>query len=159
MANLGGSNLGGGPFNGYSPVQTIVNYKDSEATATRSILRNAWNGEYAADTYKGRGRVATPFRAVNNMGDFLGRVNYSCGGPNQVNRTYPGRMSHIGSIPQQCDGTGIAPSSCNVKFVADSSDYTRFRREQSTNRMYNDLSNGGDQSNASYVPLMAIRRR
>jgi hypothetical protein len=57
-----------------------------------------------------------------------------------------------------CDGTGVPASSCNVKFVADSSDYTKFKKQSAMNRNYNDASNGGDQSNASYVPTMAVRR-
>jgi len=158
MPNLGGANLGGGPFNGYSPQQTVSSVKDSQQVSTRSILRRAWNGQYATGVSNSRNRITTPFRAVNNSGDFLGRVNYSCGGPNPTNLDKPGRGQSIGSVPQQCDGTGVPASSCNVRFVADSSDYVRFRRQQAVNRTYNDLSYGGDDSNASYVPLMAVRR-
>lgn len=154
---ISGSTLGGGPYNGYSPVQTITNYKDSEQVATRTILRNAWNTAYARGVYNGYSRVTTPFRAINNSGDFLGRVNYSCGGPNPINADYPGWKGIIGTMPNNCDGTGVPASSCNVKFVADSSDYVTFRRQQAINRTYNDLSNGGDQHNASYVPLMSVR--
>lgn len=158
MPNLGGANLGGGPFNGYSPQQTVSSVKDSQQVSTRSILRRAWNGQYATGVSNSRNRITTPFRAVNNSGDFLGRVNYSCGGPNPTNLDKPGRGQSIGSVPQQCDGTGVPASSCNVRFVADSSDYVRFRRQQAVNRTYNDLSYGGDKNNASYVPLMAVRR-
>jgi hypothetical protein len=158
MPNLGGANLGGGPFNGYSPQQTVSSVKDSQQVSTRSILRRSWNGQFATGVSNGRTRITTPFRAVNNSGDFLGRVNYSCGGPNPTNLDKPGRGQSIGSVPQNCDGTGVPASSCNVRFVADSSDYVRFRRQQAVNRTYNDLSYGGDDSNASYVPLMAVRR-
>ena len=152
------SPLGGGPYNGYSPQQTLNNFKDSEQTQTRAILRNAWNTAYATGTYNGYKRMVTPFRAINNTGDFLCRVNYSCGGSNQINDKYPGIRGIIGTIPQHCDGTGVPASICNVKFVADSSDYVTFRRQQAVNKTYNDLSNGGDEHNASYVPLMAVRR-
>jgi hypothetical protein len=157
--NYGGPNLGGGPFNGYVPKQTISSKKDSEYSCVRKILRNSWNGQYATGTYNDKSRVITPFRAVNNLGDFLGRVNYSCGGPNPTNQDKPGRGSSIGAVPQQCDSTGVPASSCNVKFVADSSDYTTFRKRQAINRTYNDLGYGGDNSNGSYVSLMAVRRR
>jgi hypothetical protein len=100
-----------------------------------------------------------PFRAVNNLGDFLGRVNYSCGGPNPQNAVKPGYGRLIRTVPKQCDGTGIAPTTCNPKFVSDSSDYVRFRKLRAMNQTYNDLSYGGNESNASYVPLMAVRRR
>jgi hypothetical protein len=155
----GGSNLGGGPFNGFSPVQTINNVKNSEQVMQRRVLRHGWNTAYATGSVNGQSRVVTPFRAVNNLGDFLGRENYVCGGPNQVNATYPGWKSRIGSIISQCDGTGVPSSTCNVKFVADSSDYTKYRKLQSANHMYNDLKNGGDESNASYVDVMRVRRR
>lgn len=157
--NLDGSNLGGGPFNGFSPVQTINNFKNSEQVMGRRVLRNAWNTPYATGKFNDYSRVTTPFRAVNNLGDFLERKNYVCGGPNQVNASYPGWKSRIGSIISQCDGTGVPSSTCNVKFVSDSSDYTKYRKLQSANHMYNDSKNGGDQSNASYVDLMRVRRR
>jgi len=154
-----GSNLGGGPFNGFSPVQTINNVKNSEQVMHRRVLRHGWNTGYATGRVNGQSRVVTPFRAVNNLGDFLDRKNYVCGGPNQVNASYPGWKSRIGSIISQCDGTGVPSSTCNVKFVADSSDYTKYRKLQSANHMYNDLKNGGDESNASYVDVMRVRRR
>jgi hypothetical protein len=156
--NLDGSNLGGGPFNGFSPVQTINNFKNSEDVINRRVLRNGWNTPYATGKFNGQSRVVTPFRAVNNLGDFLDRKNYICGGPNQVNASYPGWKSRIGSIISQCDGTGVPSSTCNVKFVADSSDYTKYRKLQSANHLYNDSKNGGDQSNASYVDVMRARR-
>lgn len=151
------SQLGGGPYNGYSPKQSITNYKDGEQTLHRRILRDGWNTSYATGVFNGRNRVITPFRAVNNSGDFLSRTQYSCGGPNPTNASKPGYKSNIGTMWSNCDNTGVPASSCNVKFVADSSDYTRFKKQSVYNRNYNDLKNGGDQSNASYVPLMRVR--
>lgn len=152
------SNLGGG-FQGISPKQTINNYKDSSQVMTRRILTHSWNGAYASGTVNGLPRVITPFRAVNNLGDFLARPNYICGGPNQVNADKPGMKGRIGSIISRCDGTGIPSSTCNVKFVPDSSDYITYKKQRAIGQTYNDLKFGGDQSNASYVPLMAVRRR
>lgn len=128
----------GGPFNGYSGTQTVTNYKDSEQTSTRSVLRKSWNTMYATGTVNGYARVITPFRAVNNLGDFLARKNYVCGGPNQVNASKPGMKGRIGSIISSCDGTGVEASNCNPKFVSDSSDYVKFRKQQAINRTYND---------------------
>jgi len=152
------ANLGGG-INGISRPQTINGYKNYDNITTRTVLRRSWNTQFARGTINGYQRVTTPFRAVNNSGDFLGRVNYICGGPNQVNADYPGWKSRIGSIISQCDGTNIPSSTCNVKFVADSSDYSRFKREQAQNYTYNDIKDGGDESNASYVSLMWVRRK
>jgi hypothetical protein len=132
------SNVLGGPYNGYSGKQTVTNFKDSEQTTTRTVLRNAWNTVYATGEVNGYKRVITPFRAVNNLGDFLARQNYVCGGPNQVNASKPGMKGRIGSIISNCDGTGVEASNCNPRFVSDSSDYVRFKKQQAMNRNYND---------------------
>lgn len=152
------SSFGGGPFNGYSPQQTITNYKDSEQTAIRRILRNSWNNQHASGTINGKNRIITPFRAVNNLGDFLSRKNYVCGGPNQVNASKPGWKNRIGSIISNCDGTGVPAQSGNMRYVPDSSDYMRYKKQRAIGRTYNDLKNGGDNSNGSYVAVMGIRR-
>lgn len=158
-SNLGGATLGGGPYNGFSPKQTISAYKDNnDDVIARRILVKSWNSNQLF-AKNGTSPSVGPFRAVNSLGDFLGRVNYSCGGPNPQNAGKPGYSRLIRSVPQQCDSTGITPTTCNPKFVSDSSDYVKFKRLRAVNRNYNDLSNGGDQSNASYVPLMAIHRR
>lgn len=154
---LGGPNLGGGPYNGYSPKQTVTGHNDSETTLHRRVLRSSWNSANLS-VNNGYTPSVGPFRAVNNMGDFLNRVNYSCGGPNPQSASRPGYGRLIGSVPQQCDATGIPPTTCNPKFVADSSDYVRFKKLRAVNRTYNDLSYGGDNNNASYVPLMRVRR-
>jgi hypothetical protein len=150
--------LGGAPVPGYSPQQTITNYKDSEQTMTRRVLRKSWNTAYALGTYNNKSRITTPFRAINNSGDFLSRTQYACGGPNPTTIDRYKRKNNIGSMFSNCDGTGVPASSCNVKFVADSSDYTKFKKQSAMNRNYNDLSNGGDKSHASYVPRMAVHR-
>lgn len=147
----------GGPFNGYSAKQTILGKKDGEESTIRRILRDGWNTAYARGTFNGRNRVITPFRAVNNAGDFLARKNYVCGGPAPLNKSKPGYR--IGTMFSNCDGTGVPASNCNPKYVYDSSDYIRFKKQQAFNKNYNDSSNGGDQSNASYTAIMHVRRR
>jgi len=121
---MSGSSVLGGPYNGHSSKQTVSSKRDSESAITRKVLRSSWNTPYATGTYEGEKRVITPFRAVNNLGDFLGRKNYSCGGPKQMTFT--------------CDSSNVPASSTNVKFVPDSSDYIRFRKQQAMNRNYND---------------------
>ena len=128
-------------INGISPKQTLTNYKDGEQSLDRGVLRRGWNQLNATGTINGRNRVITPFRAVNNLGDFLARPNYVCGGPNQVNASKPGWKGHIGSIISQCDGSGVEGASCNPRFVSDSSDYVRFRKLRAMNKNYNDIKN------------------
>jgi len=132
------SNVLGGPYNGYSGKQTVTSYRDGEHTTARRILRSGWNTAYATGQVNGKDRVITPFRAVNNLGDFLSRKNYVCGGPNQVNASKPGMKGRIGSIISACDGSGVEASSCNPKFVSDSSDYIKFKKQVAMNRNYND---------------------
>lgn len=158
VTNYGGSNLGGGPFNGFSPRQTITNSKSSEDTMTRRILTKSWNTPYATGVYNDHTRVITPFRAVTNLGDFLSRKDYICGGPNPITADRHKRPNNMGSIMSMCDGSNVPASSCNVKFVADSSDYITYRRQRAVNQTYNDLSFGGDQSNGSYDAIMRVRR-
>lgn len=149
----------GGPFNGYSAKQTVIGHKSSEDATIRSILRRGWNTAQATGTLTGNGgvqysRVITPFRAVNNSGDFLARHNYTCGGYAPGSNGYMGTvLSRRFGFTQNCDGTGIDAASCNPKFVADSSDYLRFKKQRAINVNYNDASNGGyNNSNQSVLP-------
>ena len=146
----------GGPFPGYSPQQTISNYKDSTDVIARRELRKSWNTGYASGTYNGNNRIVTPFRAVTNSGDFLSRTNYICGGPNPANNTHVGYKISLGGIVSNCDGTNVPSSSGNVKYVPDSSEYTKYRRQRAFNQNYNDLKNGG-YNNSSYVNRTAVR--
>jgi hypothetical protein len=157
VPNLGGTKLGGA-IQGKSPQQTINNYKSSDQVMTRRVLVKSWNTAYATGSVNNKSRVTTPFRAVNNSGDFLGRQHYSCGGPNPTNADKPGWKSRIRNMFSNCDGTGIPPSSTNVKFVADSSDYAKFKKQRAINLNYNDSTFGGDQHNASFVARMGVHR-
>ena len=129
---------------GISIKQTINNYKDSETTMTRRLLRSSWNGAYATGTVNGQKRKIGEFKAVSNIGDFLSRKNYACG--NIPNPTQPSNVtwrSKIGSIIKSCDGSNIPCSNSNTKFVPDSSEYTKYKRQRSYNQNYNDITSGG----------------
>lgn len=156
--NLGGANLGGGPFNGFVAKQTQGNQRDGSSVVSRRILRDSWNSQNLQPSLGGHNRIVTPFRAVGNGGDFLGRMFYSCGGPNPTNASKPGYGRNIGRVPNQCDATGVVAANCNPRFVADSSDYVRFKKLRAVNQTYNDKGYGG-YNNGSYVPLMHVRRR
>lgn len=156
--SISNSTLGGSNIKGISPKQTITNYKSNEDVRLRRIVTKSWNTSYAVGTVNGRGRAIGEFRAVSNLGDFLSRKQYNCGG-SEPSATYKtGLAKRFGNMFQNCDGTSIPPSTCNVKYVPDSSDYVTFKKQRSVNRLYNDKSFGGDESHASYENILHVRR-
>ena len=150
----------------YNPVNTgpphyITDVMTSSWARNRNVVRRGWNGSLGNKTVIGNGishGIATsPFRAVNNAGDPLARENYVCGGSSQSN-SKPGLKNLLGSLNNNCDNTGVPAATCNVKYVYDSSNYSRFKKEQSLNRNYNDNTYGGDNSNAAQSAIWSIRR-
>lgn len=138
---------------GISPTQTITNYKDSESTMIRKVIRNSWNNNYVSGVVNGRKRIASEFKTINNITDFLSRKDCACG--NIPNPTQPNKVawrSRIGSIIKHCDDSNIDCANSNTKFIPDSSDYTTYKKQRSFNQNYNDISNGGD-NNASQVSM------
>jgi hypothetical protein len=100
----------------------------------RNILRSVWNTNYSCNN----NRAIGGFRAVMNAGDYLSRVNSACGGPNQVT-SRPGMMvmsTKDGVVGGPCDPNKPPIASTNVKYVYDSSDYTRYMKEKSVNEGY-----------------------
>lgn len=156
--------LGGG-IRGLMPMPTIDKVNDSEFETARILIKEVWNNNPvlrdASGEPTGGNYACTPFRKVMNAGDALTRVNYSCGGACQTPQSIPGIASiknSIGAIKNNCDRSLVPPSSCNVKYVYDSSDYVRYVKQNATAKNYNDLSFGGDQNNASYQAVQAMRR-
>ena len=164
-----GPKLGGG-LPGLMP-QPVVDHDNTDQFArTRFLLRDAWN----TTSYSGSSnpkRIITPFRAVNNAGDLLSRENYSCGGSCQTFQSRPGLnglRQRFGSTSVSCQPSvlwsstqvdpNIPSSTCNVKYVYDGSDYTRFKKNQAVNRNYNDRSFGGNENSGSQSAYRAIRR-
>uniref|UniRef100_A0A6C0HRZ6 Uncharacterized protein n=1 Tax=viral metagenome TaxID=1070528 RepID=A0A6C0HRZ6_9ZZZZ len=156
--------LGGG-INGLMAMPTVDKVMDSEFETTRVLVKEVWNNRpvlrniTGAKTYGDY--ACTPFRKVMNAGDVFTRVNYSCGGNCQTPQSIPGIASiknSIGAIQSFCDRSLHPPSSCNVRYVYDSSDYTRYLKQNATLKNYNDLSFGGDQNNGSYQALQASKR-
>ena len=164
----------GGAINGWMPQQTQnVDKRYPEFEQIRFTLKNAWNTTYPTQlkVNKLNQTITTPFRAVNNAGDILSRENYSCGGSCQSFQSRPnlkGLRQRFGAISDSCTPSAayntlqlinnIPAAACNVKYVYDSSDYIRYLKQKAVNLNYNDLSYGGDQSNASQVAWKAIRR-
>jgi hypothetical protein len=164
-----GPYLGGG-LKGIMP-QPLVDHDNSDNFArTRFTLRDAWNTTRTTGSGYPK-RIITPFRAVNNAGDLLSRENYSCGGSCQTPQSRPGLnglRQRFGSTSTSCQQSVIwsaiqvnpdVPSStCNVKFVYDGSDYTRFKRNLAVNKNYNDRSFGGNDYNTSQVAIRHSKR-
>lgn len=164
----------GGAINGYMPQTTqLTDKRYPEFEHIRFTLKNAWNTSYRRQLRRDNLNkpITTPFRAVNNAGDLLSRQNFSCGGSCQSFQSRPGLKglkNHLGAVQNSCMPSAIysnlqllnniPASACNVKFVYDSSDYVTYLKQKAVNSNYNDLTYGGDQSNASQSALRAVRR-
>ena len=134
---------------GVSPQMSDPSVTDSARELNRMILRNVWQTapKGTLNTKYGGKWANSSFRIVNNAGDVLSRQNYSCGGPNMVG-SHPGMLNLTyggGQSKKNCDGTGIPPSTCNVKYVYDSSDFIRYRKLKALNASYvsPDYTDGG----------------
>ena len=166
------SRMGGG-LPGFIPQQLQDSDNTSDFPKNRFILKDAWNTSNTkaiipttiipGQPFSGvRATCVTPFRAITNSGDVLSRPNYSCGGPCQTFQSRPGLRGlkqHFGSISKTCDFEGaIPPSSCNVKYVYDSSDYSTYLKQRAINRNFNNKSNGGNDNSGSQQAWSSIRR-
>ena len=160
--NVASPGTSGGAIKGYmAPASGICTDKQyPEYENIRFSLIKAWNTSYPSQLNNaGKKRIATPFRAVNNAGDLLCRQNYSCGGSCMAPQSRPGLKGlRIGAMFSNCDGSGVPPTTCNPKYVYDSSNYTTFLKQQALNKNFNDLSFGGDNNSASQSAYRAIRR-
>ena len=131
----------------------LVNNNNS-TVRNRKVVTMVWNGEKVNSKHR------STFRNIMNAGDPLSRVNYSCGGPNPL-QNLPSVKQNVslfrGGIKSFCDNSSVPASSCNVKYVYDSSNFTRFRKETAINKSYNDTSFGGNDHNGSASALKHIR--
>jgi hypothetical protein len=149
--------------NGYIfPRSVQTNNNTTSFMITRSILKESWNTHYKQQLSASSKKMAnSSFRVVNNAGDILSRKNYSSGGSIQTFQSRPGLHGlgrGFGSITNNPDGTNIPAAACNVKWVYDSSDYSRYLKQKTVSNNYYDTSYGGDQSNASQSTIKAMRR-
>ena len=104
----------------------------------RFVLRNGWSN-LASKARNNKNLAMGKFRAYNNAGDILSRTNYSCGGSNMVSSS-KGSLKFTtkdgGPSSSQCDNSGISPSTCNVKYVYDSSDFIKFKKQVALSKNY-----------------------
>jgi len=119
----------------------ILATNDNSLTKSRFTLRRVWNGTNANNAKRQIGG----FRSALNAGDPLLRMNYSCGGPNQLNNLNIRQNLSLmrAGVKNDCDDSDIPASSCNVKYVYDSSDFSRYLKERALQKNYNEVSYGG----------------
>ena len=109
--------------------------------------------------------ILTPFRRAMNAGDPYGTVNMV---PNNTLVDRPSnqvqgsrRAANQAAASTAGNGlrttTGGSAYTGNPRRVYDGSDYTRFKKLQAKNRNFNDPTFGGDDHNASQVPLSRVR--
>lgn len=137
----------------------------SERSRNRFFLRDVWNFNLKSKPTNPLPKIGS-FRLVMNAGDPLSRVGYSCGGPNMIS-TRPSipnlTTKDGGQSTTDCDGTGIEPSTCNVKYVYDSSDFIRYKKLTAINRGYAGLGkgfgnySGGGANNGAQVAFRRAR--
>lgn len=137
---------------------------DSFRGRNRFSLRRVWNKEPAkADNPL---PAMGQFRLANNAGDYFSRVAYTSGGPNMISSRprLPIVTTKDGGQRDASDNTGIPASTCNTKYVYDSSDFIKFRRQKAINHGYSTLGNSanadysaGGSNNGSFVRLNFVR--
>ena len=164
----------GGAIRGWMPpVTQNVDKRYPEFEQIRFTLKQAWNTTYPSQLARNglRQSITTPFRAVNNAGDLLSRENFTCGGTCQSVQSRPnvkGIKGHLGHVQDTCIPSvvwsnlqllnNVPAAACNVKYVYDSSDYITYLKQKAVVKNYNNLTYGGDDSNASQSALRSIRR-
>lgn len=174
MSGFDPTTLGGGKagatYNGTSmvPGKKIKNLQVLE----RYRLRRAFGNSMQALIYpvgKGSALLAssqgtaktTPFRVAFNAGDPNGTVDKYTStkygrAPNQVTRGSLGRLSglKLGDGVREGSTTEGAAWSGNVKFVYDSSDYTRYKNLKAHNKNYNDKNLAGSYKNSTVFTVL-----
>ena len=128
---------------GFIPQRLIDDdYTYEDYMHDRDIVVEGWNTNYRREINALTGKPAraiTPFRAVTNSGDLLSRKYYTCGGPCQTFQSRPnlnGLKQRFGAVMLKCDGSNVEPAACNIKYVYDSSDYSRYLKQRSINQAY-----------------------
>jgi len=105
---------------------------NSSRAQTRQVLTRSWNTTLILSDNKNLKTTAGTFRVTQNAGDIQHRHNYSAKGPNQLS----GLAMTYNSGKDGTQGTeeDVPVSATNVKYVYDSSNFTRYSREKSMNR-------------------------
>jgi hypothetical protein len=110
--------------------------RDGSLMASRRAVVKSWHNQFAVNSIEGHARAQTPFRAILGSGDFLGRVNYTCGGPTPSFSRRPGISRMVLKARDQCDGTGVSTVNTNVHANTRASDYTTFKAQMVISKRY-----------------------
>ena len=128
--------------------------------STQALIYPVGQGSALLASSQGKAKT-TPFRVAFNAGDPNGTVDKYTStkygrAPNQVTRGSLGRLSglKLGDGVKQGSTTEGAAWSGNVKFVYDSSDYTRYKNLRAHNRNYNDVNLAGGQKNSTVFTVL-----
>ena len=170
----------GGAINGYMTKDVYGKDKDSENFVNiRQVLKKSWNTTYPSQLRRSnlntKKTITTPFRAINNAGDLMDRKDYMCvaNSSQSSNQGYQSRTNIYG-LKQRfgCRAGSCMPSviyndlqkdksipaaNCNVRYVYDTSDYIKYKKQLATNRNFNDYSYGGDNHYSGQSAIKAIR--
>ena len=123
----------------------------------RSRLRRAFGNSSIYNMYNNTSALlassqgkakTTPFRVAFNAGDPAGTVNQTTNPILRVKRLGLGDGVRQG---------GSAAWSGNVKYVYDSSDYTRYRKLRAKNQTYNDINLAGKNASTVFTVLNRVR--
>jgi hypothetical protein len=123
------------------PKQTINTQRDSSDIMRRRIIRDAVPKQMVRAQINGNARRASSSRAWEGSDDYLARRNYICGGSsasaNVVGPTAPfARMFRAAN--QNCDGSNVAGSNCDPRFVPDAASFANFRALQTIAQVFNE---------------------
>ena len=119
-----------GKIHGLDKSNAEVHGLHSKRAETREILRRGWNTSlvFSNDSTISAGT----FRATQNAGDVKHRHNYASKGHNQLSSLSFSYVS--GKVGTKGQEESVPVITTNVKYVYDSSNFTRYNREKAMNR-------------------------
>lgn len=132
---------------------SVIYGKQSARAETRRVLKYAWNTQFTNSQSPIKPSMGG-FRLTMNAGDPLSRQGYTCSGPNALNGlVFTNMPMNKGNASYECDGSGIEESNCNTRYVYDSSNFTRFRKEQAMNRAIQPTTSNQSESESTVTPI------
>ena len=146
---------------GIKGVQTSQNIGTNERALVRNTLRNAYNNvcNFKSLGLPNNGKT-TPFRITTNSGDPNSTVNQNPSSNLPSHNMVNGIQGNLTINRAQVNGTtnnGGAYYTGNPRYVYDSSNYIRYRKDIAIQKNYNDSTDGGNYQSTVANTLMRIR--